>query len=407
MGGVGLEILFVSAILLLSLLLKALFGPKRTYMYYPPTNYFVWCKLVGWLVSGEPCFSKDGRSDISRILIPSPYPTAGLCPKTLHLDLAILPTEGDSIQVLPAALSFWKRERYRLSYWGRCGESIGHIVVQATTHWKEEPIVQVTSALWIENEREKMRGRYSMQSSQSWCGSQNTHAWTRVVRCDTNLFLFCLKLQSFPPVCLVHSLPPPPRSWSYWLPLLLLVPPPLPPQVCSVDRSQSWILGGRHSAEPPSCKKMLQFPRKNERDTLTDLRRYIVFLSNQCTMTHTVFAFHARLLRQSFCLFTPQKTVHWKLNNGPPTTTTTITTRRRTTLSSPWSVGCPADKNHPRMWNISKPDGQLLQVPVLPRHCCHEPHWVSTGGGRRKLGLVYLFQNRKVIKGQHLKFVGK
>ena len=147
MGGVGLEILFVSAILLLSLLLKALFGPKRTYMYYPPTNYFVWCKLVGWLVSGEPCFSKDGRSDISRILIPSPYPTAGLCPKTLHLDLAILPTEGDSIQVLPAALSFWKRERYRLSYWGRCGESIGHIVVQATTHWKEEPIVQVTSAL--------------------------------------------------------------------------------------------------------------------------------------------------------------------------------------------------------------------------------------------------------------------
>ncbi len=44
-------------------------------------------------------------------------PTAGLCPKTLHLDL-VFPPEGDSIQVLPA-VSFWKRERYRLSYQGR------------------------------------------------------------------------------------------------------------------------------------------------------------------------------------------------------------------------------------------------------------------------------------------------
>ncbi len=36
--------------------------------------------------------SKDGRSYISRILMPSPYPIAGLCPKTLlHLDLAIPP----------------------------------------------------------------------------------------------------------------------------------------------------------------------------------------------------------------------------------------------------------------------------------------------------------------------------
>ncbi len=47
--------------------------------------------------------------------MPSPYPTAGLCPKTLHLDLVI--PQGNSIQVLPA-VSFWKRERYRLSYRG-------------------------------------------------------------------------------------------------------------------------------------------------------------------------------------------------------------------------------------------------------------------------------------------------
>ncbi len=44
-------------------------------------------------------------------------PTAGLCPKTLHLDL-VIPPEGDSIQVLPA-VSFWKRKRYRLSYRGK------------------------------------------------------------------------------------------------------------------------------------------------------------------------------------------------------------------------------------------------------------------------------------------------
>ncbi len=46
-------------------------------------------------------------------------PTAGICPKTLHLDLVNpLWPEGDSIQVLPAAVSFWKRERYRRSYRG-------------------------------------------------------------------------------------------------------------------------------------------------------------------------------------------------------------------------------------------------------------------------------------------------
>ena len=54
--------------------------------------------LVGWLVVGS-LVSKDGRSDISRILMPSPYyPTAGLCPKTLHLDLAIPPPSLRGIQ---------------------------------------------------------------------------------------------------------------------------------------------------------------------------------------------------------------------------------------------------------------------------------------------------------------------
>ncbi len=45
-------------------------------------------------------------------------PITGLCPKTLHLNLVIPLPEEDSIQVLPA-VSFRKRERYQLSYWGR------------------------------------------------------------------------------------------------------------------------------------------------------------------------------------------------------------------------------------------------------------------------------------------------
>ena len=46
--------------------------------------------------------------------------------------------------------------------------------------------------------------------------------------------------------------------------------------------------------------------RKQERDTFTDLRRgIIVFLTNQCTMIYTVFAFHTPLETKNF-LFTPK-----------------------------------------------------------------------------------------------------
>ena len=68
-------------------------------------------------------FSKGGRSEI-RILCHH-LPTAGLCPKTLHLDIVISPPPwGDSIQVLPA-VSFWKCERYRLSYRGWAYDLLG------------------------------------------------------------------------------------------------------------------------------------------------------------------------------------------------------------------------------------------------------------------------------------------
>ncbi len=49
--------------------------------------------VIGWLVMRS-LVSKDGRSNISRILMPSPYPTAGLCPKTLHLHLVFPPLGG-------------------------------------------------------------------------------------------------------------------------------------------------------------------------------------------------------------------------------------------------------------------------------------------------------------------------
>ena len=52
------------------------------------------------------------------------------------------------------------------------------------------------------------------------------------------------------------------------------------------------------------------------------------------------FYFFTPLLRQKLLLCTPQKTVHRQFENSPPP----ATTRRTTTISSPWSVGCAADK---------------------------------------------------------------
>ena len=75
------------------------------------------------------------------------------------------------------------------------------------------------------------------------------------------------------------------------------------------------------------------------------------------------FCLFTPLLGQNFCLFTPQKTVHGKLE----TSKIVPAPSRRTTLSSPWSVGCAADKNHsgfPLWWlwrvNLEK---------KFPSHC--------------------------------------
>ncbi len=75
--------------------------PERSFAKLEECNFKRTTVLVGWFVgSGEPCF--QGRPMcFSRILMPSPYPTAGLWPETFHLDL-VIPPKGDSIQVLPA-----------------------------------------------------------------------------------------------------------------------------------------------------------------------------------------------------------------------------------------------------------------------------------------------------------------
>ena len=79
---------------------------------------FLYFCATHWLVgSGEPCF--QGRPiRFSRILMPSPFfPLQGYVPRPfISISSSPLP-KGDSIQVLPA-VSFWKRERYRLSYRG-------------------------------------------------------------------------------------------------------------------------------------------------------------------------------------------------------------------------------------------------------------------------------------------------
>ncbi len=98
---------------------------------------------------------------------------------------------------------------------------------------------------------------------------------------------------------------------------------------------------------------------QQERDTFTDLRRGLGcnhnFLTYPWTMMYStqdkVFPFHT-FLRQSFCFVTPllrqsfcfahPKNCTWAVcKQSPPTPT------RTTTLSSPWSVGCAADKNSP------------------------------------------------------------
>ncbi len=79
----------------------------------------VWShRLVFGLVFLGSLVSKDGQSDISRILMPSPSHCRVMSQDPSSQSRYPPPPEGDSIQVLPA-VSFWKRERYRLSHRGR------------------------------------------------------------------------------------------------------------------------------------------------------------------------------------------------------------------------------------------------------------------------------------------------
>ncbi len=91
---------------------------------------FLYCV---WLVLGS-LVSKDSRSDISRILMPSPYPTAGLCPKTLHLDL-YPPLKGSrsrssqqsafgSANATDWATKTQEKIRFRLINSGNCNKSL-------------------------------------------------------------------------------------------------------------------------------------------------------------------------------------------------------------------------------------------------------------------------------------------
>ncbi len=65
--------------------------------------------------------SKDDRSHISQIHMPSPYTTAGLCPKTLHLDLVIPLPEG--IRSRSSLQSVLEARTLPLSYRGRADAS--------------------------------------------------------------------------------------------------------------------------------------------------------------------------------------------------------------------------------------------------------------------------------------------
>ncbi len=78
----------------------------------------VWFGLV-WF-SGEPCFQGWPIRYFTNPYAFTLIPLQGHVPRPLISIFLSPPPERDSIQVLPA-VSFWKRERYRLSYRGWAG----------------------------------------------------------------------------------------------------------------------------------------------------------------------------------------------------------------------------------------------------------------------------------------------
>ena len=95
---------------------------------------FMYCV---WLVLGS-LVSKDGRSDISRILMPSPYPTAGLCPKTLQSLSPLKESRSRSSQQSAfgsANATDWatktqEKIRFRIINSGTCNESFSLPIIQ-------------------------------------------------------------------------------------------------------------------------------------------------------------------------------------------------------------------------------------------------------------------------------------
>ena len=109
-----MKIFRINVMVIIMIIIDSLIYNEQEEIYFladKKTSCLFYVLFFGSLVS------KDGRSGFHESLYLHP-PTAGLCPKTLHLDLLIPLPEGDSIQVIPA-VSFWKRKRYRLSYQGR------------------------------------------------------------------------------------------------------------------------------------------------------------------------------------------------------------------------------------------------------------------------------------------------
>ncbi len=158
--------------------------------------------MTKWLVLGS-LVSKDGRSDISRILMPSPYPTAGLCPKTFHLDLVIPPWGGfnpgpPSSQFLEAPMP--PTELLGLGYFNQMSGSIVFLEnIQQTKTLAEFRSGVVRNGTCFTSSECQDRGGSSSGNCASGWGEKEHRA--RLQKWTISLFLFLL-CKSFGVCCI-------------------------------------------------------------------------------------------------------------------------------------------------------------------------------------------------------------
>ncbi len=92
-------------------------------------------RLVDWFWGA--LFPRKADSIFHESWCLHPIPLQGYVPRPF-ISISLSPPQGDSIQVLPA-VSFWKREHYRLSYRGRSDMNIRSLIIMYCTLYMYNP----------------------------------------------------------------------------------------------------------------------------------------------------------------------------------------------------------------------------------------------------------------------------